>query len=104
MAINFYERSIEIAEAQSAALGVFEAAIHEVSWGLDTELSGLRKDAAGYRKSGSSAANQDGGDNGDYRELLRISSRARELLAALQPVTEVIRRFKAWDEEKAKEA
>ena len=90
------EQSIDIAEAQSEALGRIERVIHDIGWALDSEVSGLRKDDAGYRKG--NKANRDGGDNGSLLDLLAASFKARELLRALGPAADLIAR---WERESA---
>lgn len=86
---------VATAEDQSDEFTQIVAVIDGVCWELDSTLSGLRKDAAGYRRQ--NAANLTGGSNYIPGELEHASGRAGELLAALKPVAELAARWNAED-------
>lgn len=98
MAQNF-KALIVTAEGQSDEFTQFIAVIDGVAWELDSTLSALNKDAAGYRLH--NAANVSGGPNYIKGELETATGRAAELLAALQPVAALAARWNAEDFAKA---
>jgi hypothetical protein len=83
------------AETQSDELTQIVAVCDGVAWELDSTLSALRKDAAGYRVL--NKANPDGGGNYCKGELEKASGRAAELLAALKPAAELAAKWNAED-------
>ncbi len=94
-----FKALIVTAEGQSDEFTQFIAVIDGVAWELDSTLSGINKDAAGYRLQ--NAANVTGGPNYIKGELETASGRAAELLAALQPVAALAARWNAEDFAKA---
>lgn len=86
---------IHVAEGQSEEFTQFVAVIDGVAWELDSTLSSIGKDAAGYRRT--NAANLTGGASYVKGELETVSGRAGELLKALQPVAELAARWNAED-------
>jgi len=66
-----------------------------VAWELDSSLSALRKDAAGYRIS--NAANRTGGQNYIKGELETAYGRAKELMEACAPLRDLAARWAAED-------
>lgn len=87
------------AEAISDALALLTAPIEACAWEIDSALSSLRKDAAGYRKA--NAANPDGGDSYTPGELETAVARGRQLLAYAQALKELQAR---WDRQDAADA
>lgn len=90
---------IHVAEGQSEEFTQFVAVIDGVAWELDSTISSIGKDAAGYRRT--NAANLTGGANYVPGELETVTGRAGELLKALQPVAELAARWNAEDFAKA---
>lgn len=73
-----FKRLIRLAERQSDAFSKLIAVIDCVAWELDSTLSNIRKDEAGYRRG--NAANRDGGDNYVSGELEEATAKAHRLL------------------------
>lgn len=93
--------SVLVAQAEeiSDELAALTAPLEGVAWEIDSALSALRKDAAGYRKA--NAANPTGGDSYEPGELEAAVKRGRQLLLALAPVRELQAR---WAREDAADA
>lgn len=66
------------AEALSERIARVAEVLDRAGWALDSALSGLRKDEAGYRTA--NAANPDGGSNGDLEDLEAALKLASDLL------------------------
>jgi hypothetical protein len=94
-----FKALIQVAETLSDDFTQVVAVIDGTCWELDSTLSSLRKDAAGYRVT--NAANLTGGANYVPGELEKVTGRAGELLKALQPVAELAARWNAEDFAKA---
>lgn len=74
-----------VGEELSDELAKASAALEAVSWELDSALSSIRKDAAGYRNK--NAANPDGGECYTPGELEEAVRAARRALLHLIPFT-----------------
>lgn len=90
---------ILVAEELSDELAQLTAPIEAAAWDIDSALSSIRKDVAGYRQK--NAANRDGGECYTPGELEQAVKRARQLLLALSD----IRRLEVvWAQEDAADA
>lgn len=69
------------------------AIVDGVAWELDSTLSGINKDAAGYRLK--NAANLTGGPNYIKGELETAVGRAKEVMDACKPLQELALRWAA---------
>lgn len=79
---------IREAEKLSDALALATAPLEGAAWELDSALSSIRKDAAGYRRT--NAANATGGANYVEGELEAAVEWARKLNAALDTVRALV--------------
>lgn len=75
--------TVHLAESVSEELGQITALIEGVVWEIDSALSSIRKDEAGYRQG--NAANPDGGANYVDGELEAAYARGKRLLISLIP-------------------
>jgi hypothetical protein len=76
------------AEEISEELGQIEQFIQAAGWDIDSALSSIRKDDAGYRMG--NAANREGGANYVEGELEEAVRNGRRLLLALSPCRQLI--------------
>lgn len=83
----------EIAEVQSEALTEVSRLIEDAHWALDSALSAIDKDAAGYRKA--NRANPNGSDNYTPGELEEAVKEARAVLLACAPLRDLIAKREA---------
>lgn len=90
---------VVVAEELSDELAQLTAPIEAAAWDIDSALSAIRKDVAGYRRK--NKANPDGGECYTPGELEKAVQRARQLLLALSD----IRRLEVvWAQEDAADA
>lgn len=80
----------EIAEVQTEALTEVSRLIDDAQWELDSTLSVIDKDAAGYRTK--NRANPNSSDNYSSGELEAAVKEARAVLLACAPLRELIAR------------
>lgn len=90
---------ILVAEELSDELATLTAPIEAAAWTIDSALSSIRKDDAGYRIG--TAAEPDGGGSYVEGELEQAVKRGRQLAIALSAVREL---EKTWDQEDTADA
>jgi hypothetical protein len=82
---------VALAEEISDELAQLTAPLEGVAWEIDSALSAIRKDAAGYRRA--NAANPTGGDSYTSGDLEKAVARGKALLLALTAVRELEARW-----------
>jgi hypothetical protein len=75
---------VAVAEDLSDELAQLTAPIEAAAWEIDSALSAIRKDVAGYRRK--NKANPDGGECYTPGELEQAVKRAKQLLLALSDI------------------
>jgi hypothetical protein len=99
MRIRLFKRPptvlVALAEEISDELATLTAPLEACAWEIDSALSSLRKDAAGYRKA--NAANPTGGDSYTDGELEKAVARGKAMLLALSAVRELEARWTRED-------
>lgn len=86
---------IKQGEEISDELAALTSPLEGVAWEIDSALSSIRKDAAGYRTA--NKANPTGGANYEPGELEAAVKRGQQLLIALAPVRELEARWAGED-------
>lgn len=87
--------TVRLAEELSEELAQLTAPIEAAAWEIDSALSAIRKDDAGYRVG--NAANREGGANYIPGELEKAVRRGKQLLLALTTIRELERQWEAED-------
>lgn len=97
--VNVNAALVAVAEELSDELAALSSPLEAAAWAIDSALSSIRKDVAGYRRK--NAANPDGGECYTEGELEKAVKRGRQLLIALAPVREL---ETLWDQEDTADA